>query len=42
MTGPKGNLIGKQLILFPENPNFSRGGDLLYSWKFIKPLCNGG
>ena len=32
---------GKQLILFPKNLNFSRGGaerpvlsELLYSWKF--------
>ena len=30
--------LEKQLILFPEGQSLS---DLLYSWKFIKPRCNG-
>ena len=40
---------GKQIILFPENLNISRGTSLdlfnnwkFWSWKFIKPPCNGG
>ena len=32
-------ILGKKINFFPRDQSLS---DLLHSWKFIKPCCNGG
>ena len=44
MTGSEGNSLFcfPRISVFPEVPSDQSLSDLLCSWKFIKPHCNGG